>query len=130
MTQNEPSLSLMETPADKKTVEVLFSKGLINHEGHDLALEFLYPHQRWGYWVANLAFVIGTVFIMVGLAIFFVLNWPTMSLLHKFSIIGAGLLCCLFGAWAYSSHKIVSKLFLVGACIIVGVFAAVFGKIL
>lgn len=130
MTQSEPSLSLMETAANTKTVELLFSKGLINHQGHDLALEFLYPHQRWGYWISSLILIIGIALILAGLALFFVLNWPAMSLLHKLSIIGAGLLCCVFGSWTYSSHKMVSKLFLVGACILVGVFAAVYGKIL
>lgn len=130
MTQTEPSLSLMEMTADKKTVEILFSKGLINHEAHDLALDFLYPHPRWGYWVANLALVIGTLLMLTGLALFFASNWHIMSLLHKLSIIGAALLCCLFGSWTYSSHKIVSRLFLVAACILIGVFVAVFGKIL
>lgn len=85
MTQNEHSLSLMEMTADEETVETLYSKGLIGHQGHDLALEFLFPHQRWGYWTANILLTLGISLILVGIIFFFAFNWQKMSTFHKFS---------------------------------------------
>jgi len=127
--ENERSLSLMEIPANRKTVENLYEKQFINQEAHDLALEFLYPHQRWGYWTANLLLSLGISLLLVGIIFFFAFNWQKMSTLHKFSTLEAGLICCIFGAWSYSSKEVISKLFLIGASILVGVFLAVFGQI-
>lgn len=127
--ESERSLSLMEMKANWGTVETLYEKELINQEAHDLALEFLYPHQRWGYWTSKMLLVLGASLLLVGIILFFAYNWQAMSTFHKFATVEAALICCLVGAWSFSNNEFLSKLFLTGASILVGVFLAVFGQI-
>ncbi|MBI2791847.1 MAG: DUF2157 domain-containing protein [Gammaproteobacteria bacterium] len=123
------SITLIEQQADRSIVDVLYRNGYINQQARDYCLELLYPHQRWGYWIAQVLAIVGCTLVLVGMIYFFAYNWAAMSSSYKFITIELALLCCVMGAWTYSLEKLAGQLFLMAACILVGVFLVVFGQV-
>jgi uncharacterized membrane protein len=123
------SITLIEQQADRSIVDVLYRHGYINQQARDYCLELLYPHQRWGYWTAQVLAIVGTMLVLVGMIYFFSHNWAAMSSSYKFITIELGMLCCAMGAWTYSLEKLSGQLFLMAACILVGIFLVVFGQV-
>lgn len=130
MNQSEHhSLTLAQESADEKIIRRLYAQGFINEQGRIFALEWLTPHQRWGYWIAQLCALVGCTLVLAGMIFFFAHNWQKMSVFYKFTVIEAAIICALLGAWVYSLEKTGGKLSLICASILVGVFLAVFGQI-
>jgi uncharacterized membrane protein len=129
ISQEHDSITLMQQPANRSVVDVLYRHGYIDQQARDYVLELLYPHQRWGYWIAQVMAILGCTFILVGMIYYFAFNWQAMSSSYKFICIELGILCCVMGAWTYTLSKLSGQLFLIGACILVGAFLAVFGQV-
>lgn len=126
MSQDNNKFFLIEAPAEKKIIDTLYSKGLINHQAYDLAQALLYPPRRWGYWTANVLSIVGGALLIIGTILFLSAYWHKMTIFHKFSIIEIALLCSVIGAWAYSRNEHITKFFLITASLLVGVFLTVF----
>ncbi|MBS0286811.1 MAG: DUF2157 domain-containing protein [Proteobacteria bacterium] len=122
------SITLMQQQANQSIIHDLFAKGFINQQARDSVLALLYPHVSWGAWTSRMLQILGTLFIVTGLIFYFAFNFANMSSSYKLHTIEAALIACAAGAWAFSLSKLSGQLFLTFACILVGVFLAVFGQ--
>lgn len=122
------SITLMQQQANQSIIDDLFRKGFINQQARDSVLALLYPHVSWGTWTARMLNILGTLFIICGLIFYFAFNFANMSSSYKLHTVEAALVCCAAGAWAFSLSKLSGQLFLTMACILVGIFLAVFGQ--
>lgn len=123
------SITLMQQEANREIIESLYQHNFINQDAKNHALELLYPHRQWGFWISKILNILGFVLLITGMIYFFAFNWERMSSTYKLISIEMGLLCCVAGAWAFSLSRLPGQLFLTGACILIGVFFAVFGQI-
>ncbi|MBN9287362.1 MAG: hypothetical protein BGO43_15835 [Gammaproteobacteria bacterium 39-13] len=123
------SITLMQQEANREIVESLYQHNFINQDAKDHVLELLYPHHQWGYWTSKILQTLGFILLITGMVYFFAFNWERMSPAYKLISIEAALICCVAGAWAFSLSRLVGQLFLTGACVLVGIFLAVFGQI-
>ncbi len=129
ITQDHDSITLMQQQANQSLVDDLYRRGFINQQARDSVLELLYPHRQWGYWTARLLTILGCIFVLAGMVYYFAFNWESMSDSYKLITIQTGIFCSIAGAWAYSLDRLPGQLFLTSACILVGIFMAVFGQI-
>lgn len=129
ITQNHDSITLMQQQANHSLVDDLYSRGFINQQARDSVLELLYPHRQWGFWTARLLTILGCIFVLSGMVYYFAFNWESMSDSYKLITIQTGIFCAIAGAWAYSLDRLPGQLFLTSACLLVGIFMAVFGQI-
>lgn len=123
------SLTLMQQEATPELVEGLYHQHFINERARVCALELLHPHQQWGYWIVQLLNILGFTLILSGLVYFFAFNWEEMPANYKFISIETALCCACYGAYAFSLAELTGKLSMSAACILLGIFLAVFGQI-
>lgn len=119
------SLTLMQEVATKDTVEKLYEKEFINQEGKDYALEFLFPHQEWGHWTAQIINLVGWLLILSGIFYLLIHHWPSLSTFHKISSFGISIFCCLLGIWTYSLKSLKGIISLLVACLLIVTFIIV-----
>ncbi len=129
ITQDHDSITLMQQQANQSLVDDLYRRGFINQQARDSVLELLYPHRQWGYWTARLLTILGCVFVLAGMVYYFAFNWESMSDSYKLITIQTGIFCSIAGAWAYTLDRLPGQLFLTSACLLIGIFMAVFGQI-
>jgi uncharacterized membrane protein len=116
-------------PANRRLVDALYARGIIDRDGRNLALEIISPADRWGVWASRLLLAIGTALTLAGIVFFFAFNWAKLSPLSKFATIETALIVCLIGASLYSLRRPNGQALLLAASVLVGVFMAVFGQI-
>ncbi|MCX4026446.1 DUF2157 domain-containing protein [Endozoicomonas sp. SM1973] len=120
---------LATIPANRRLVDELYAHGYLTAEGKAYALNLLHPHNQWGLWVSRLLLILGTALVLAGVIYFFAFNWARLTPIIKFTTIQTGLVGCLIAAYSYSLQKLVGKIFLLAASVLVGVFLAVFGQV-
>ncbi len=116
-------------PANRRLVDALYARGIIDRDGRNLALEMISPADQWGIWASRLLLAIGTALTLAGVVFFFAFNWAKLSPLSKFATIETALIVCLIGACLYSLRRPNGQALLLAASVLVGVFMAVFGQI-
>jgi uncharacterized membrane protein len=128
-TERSAQIALEQIPADRRLVEELSSHGLITQDARDYALQLLYPHKNWGLWVSRLLLVVGVSLILAGIVYFFAFNWAKITPMTKLGSIQLSILGCLVATYGYGLKRLSGKILLLSACVLVGVFLAVFGQI-
>jgi uncharacterized membrane protein len=122
-------LALDTIPANRRLVEELFSNGLVEKAARDHALQFLHPYKGWGPWVSRLLLVIGVSLILAGIIYFFAFNWAKIPPAIKLGSVELGIAICAVAAYVCGLDRFSGKVALLSACVLVGVFLAVFGQI-
>ena len=128
-TERRSGLTLEQIPANRGLVAELFSDGLITQAARDHALQFLHPHKSWGLWVSRLLLVIGVSLILAGIVYFFAFNWAKLSPAIKLGSVELAIFASAAAAYAFGLERPSGKILLLSACMLVGVFLAVFGQI-
>ncbi len=129
MYKKKHNYTLEEIPANRRLVEELYANDKITNEAKDYALKILYPHDQWGLWIFRILLATGVTLILSGIVYFFAFNWTKLTPLIKLSSIEFSIIICLIGAYFYSLEKIIGKVLLLSASVMVGVLMAVFGQI-
>lgn len=122
-------ISLDEIPANRQLVESLFATGAITRETRDYALDLLYPVRQWGLWVARLLLALGATLVLAGIVYFFAFNWAAIPALVKLGSVAAGIAGCVAFVAIYGLKRRTGQVMSLAACVLVGVFLAVYGQI-
>src|SRR4051812_44863924 len=95
--------------------------------GQSAALQALLRRRlAWRLWTERLLLILGTGLLLSGIVFFFAWNWRALPAWEKFGLVEAGLVLCAAGAAWKKLETLAGRLFLTGACVMVGVFLAVF----
>ncbi len=122
-------ISLDEIPANRHLVEALFANGVITQGTRDYALELLYPVRQWGLWVARLLLALGAALVLSGIVYFFAFNWAVIPPLVKLGSLAGAIVCCIAFVLAYGLERRTGQVMSLAACVLTGVFLAVYGQI-
>ncbi len=128
-TDNSPSLSLQDIPANRRLVDELWSNRLISTKAKEYALNLIYLPRNWGLWAARILLIVGITLILSGILYFFAFNWNELTISMKLGSIQVALIAAVIGAYYYKLDHLVGKILLFAAAALVGVFLAVFGQI-
>ena len=127
--ERHSGLTLEQIPADRRLIEELSSHGFITQMAKAQALELLYPHKAWGLWISRLLLMAGTSLVLAGVVYFFAFNWMKIPPGVKLGLIEFAILACAVAVYRYGFERLVGKILLLSASVLVGVFWAVFGQI-
>jgi uncharacterized membrane protein len=123
------SIDINTIPANRQLVNELWSRGLISSEAKNYALNILYPTRKWSIWIALVLQILGVSLILCGLVYFFAFNWAKMGSAIKFCLIEAAIFSSLAITYIYGLNSLAGKIALLSACVLVGLFLAVFGQV-
>lgn len=129
MDTEKHSYTLEQIPANRRLIEVLYLHGKITKEAREYAMNLLYLHNQWGFWISRLLLIIGATLILSGIVYFFAFNWAKITPIMKLFSIQLGIIGCLIVSYLYSLQRISGQVLLLSASVLVGVFMAVFGQI-
>ncbi len=83
----------------------------------------------WKTWSERLLLALGMALFATGVIFFFAYNWSALAVWQKFTVIEAGVLICAgWAAWK-GLGNFAGQIGVMAACVLVGVFLAVFGQI-
>lgn len=124
-TANDP----LQNIATGKDIDQLYQKNLIN-EGARLKAKLLIDGApNWLKWSTLLCLTLGVALTLAGIIYFFAYNWADLSKWAKFVLIQTGIIVSLIAASYISLDKLLGKILVLSAAVMVGVFMAVFGQI-
>lgn len=123
------NISIEKIPANRRMIEELSSHGLITSDARNYAMNFLYSSQNWGLWASRLLLVLGVSLILSGIVYFFAFNWTKITPAIKLTSLQLAIFGCLATSYFYEFTRLSGKIMLLSACVLVGVFLAVFGQI-
>ena len=83
----------------------------------------------WRRWIERVLLVIGATLTLTGVIFFFAYNWDGLSSPWKFRLIEGALAGCSLAAWRFGLDTLAGKVSVLAACVLIGVFLAVFGQI-
>jgi len=126
---DQPSNGSMDFPVGPSIIEKLHQKGFLSDKARDSAVQKIGSSLQWWHWTGHLLLFLGTALILAGIVFFFAFNWAKLGPFFKFILVEAGILGCMAGVFLIGSHKIVGKILLLCAALLVGVFLAVFGQV-
>ena len=115
--------------ADRGAIDLLRDSALIAAPAHARALDWLHPPRAWGRWASRLLLHVGSALVLCGVVFFFAFNWASLPAAAKFAIIEVALVACLATALLRGLERLSGKVALLAACLLVGVFLAVFGQV-
>ncbi len=119
---------VLNRPADAATIESLCEAGRLGPAACEAAQGWLRASRPWWDWVSRSLLFVGAALVLSGVVFFFAYNWARMSPVLKFVLIEVGLLACVVAAWLTGLERIVGKVLLLGAGLLVGVLLAVYGQ--
>ena len=122
------STSPLDQPAGRAVLEQLAAAGYLSPEAADEAATYMRPSGAWWQWASRMMLFLGSAMALAGVVFFFAHNWARMEAYMKFGVIGPGMLICLVGAYLVGLDRIVSKILLLSAALLVGVLLAVYGQ--
>lgn len=125
---NRP-VSPQNVAANRQLVEQLFAKGLIAQGTREFAIGLLYPARNWALWVSRLLLAVGAALALSGIVYFFAFNWAVIEGLVKLGAVAAVLAGCLGFVHFYGLERRTGQVMLLAACVLTGVFLAVFGQV-
>ncbi|MFI4954466.1 MAG: DUF2157 domain-containing protein [Gammaproteobacteria bacterium] len=117
------------TPITRRHIDLLFDQGIISDQAKSFGLNAIYPDRNWGLLVSRMLLITGILLVLSGIIYFFAYNWTEITPAIKLGSIQGGMLFCLALYYFTDMQKIVSKISLLSASVMVGVFMAVFGQI-
>lgn len=129
MDTEKHSCTLEQIPANRRLIEALYLHKKITKEAREYAMNLLYPHNQWGFWISRLLLTIGATLVLSGIVYFFAFNWAKITPIMKLFSIQFGIIGCLIASYLYSLQRISGQVLLLSASVLVGVFMAVFGQI-
>ncbi|MHC4959956.1 MAG: DUF2157 domain-containing protein [Planctomycetota bacterium] len=129
MSDTATPTDIFQRPADRATVQELYGAGLLTPTARDEALRWLFPPTAWWTWASRILLCLGAALVLAGVVFFFAYNWARMGRFLKLGVIEGALAISLLAAWWTGLERLVGKLLLLGACVFVGVFLAVYGQI-
>jgi uncharacterized membrane protein len=83
----------------------------------------------WRKWLERLLLALGAGLLLAGVIFFFAYNWRAITPFQKFAIVQGAMLACATAAWLVGLQRTGGKILLGAACVLVGVFLAVFGQV-
>jgi uncharacterized membrane protein len=107
----------------------LAEDGVITLQQSAALQTLLRRHVPWRVWTERLLLIVGTGLLLAGVVFFFAWNWHALLPWQKFGLIETALVLCAIGAAWRKLETLGGRLFLTAACVMVGVFLAVFGQI-
>jgi uncharacterized membrane protein len=128
-TQKNENTSIESIPANRRILDELFSRKLISAVAREYGLQLLYPSKNWGLWISKMLMVLGVSLILSGIVYFFAFNWTKITPEMKLNSIQIAIFGCIGVAYFYGLQQLSGKVLLLSACVLVGVFLAVFGQI-
>jgi len=126
---DDNSKDILKQPAKRIVIETLYEKGCLNTEAKETALKFIQPPGAWWHWIDRILLFLGSALVLAGIVFFFAFNWAKMGPMFKFFLIQGGILICVIGVLKTGLGKIVGKILLLSAALLVGVFLAVYGQV-
>ena len=118
----------LRRPADGKTIQNLYAAGLLSAKARDAAVSFLRPPLAWWRWVGGMSLFLGAALVLAGVVFFFAYNWARMGPFLKFGLIEFLLIASVLGVWYLGVERIVGKVVLMAAGVLVGALLAVYGQ--
>lgn len=116
-------------PATGKDLVVLFHAGLLPRESFERAMGDLGIQRHWWQWGNLLLLCLGGALLLAGTVFFIAYNWMTMPKALKLGGLQILILACAVAGWRLGLHRLVARALLFAACVLVGVYLAVFGQI-
>jgi uncharacterized membrane protein len=132
-TLNENEGATMERPNKPIKVSILFESllkaGLFSLDDKVRSLALLDKELPWREVLARSMFWSGIGFILSGIIFFFAFNWESLHPFLKFALIQSGIALSVVLGLCKNFPLIIKRALLLAACILVGVFLAVFGQV-
>ena len=128
-TKKNNNCLLQKIAVNRRLIDQLSSHGLITSDAQNYAMSLLYPAQNWRFWISRLLLVLSVSLILSGIVHFFAFNWTKIAPEMKLISIQLAILGCLGASFFYRLTRLSSKIMLLSASVLVGVFLAVFGQI-
>lgn len=110
-------------------LDQLLLDGALSPPAHEAAVRFVSEQNPWRLWADRLSLLLGATLLLSGIIFFFAFNWARISGLGKLGLVEALLLGTLFAAFKTGQDKLVGRVLLLAASVLVGVFLAVFGQV-
>ncbi|MFP4599556.1 MAG: DUF2157 domain-containing protein [Persicimonas sp.] len=102
---------------------------MLGEDAFSEARSLLKPDGWASVWASRALLFFGAALVLAGIIFFFAFNWADLPGLAKLSLVEVGFVACLAGATLRGTERISSRVLLVAAAVLVGVFLAVFGQI-
>ncbi len=114
--------------ADMATIRRLHRDGMLNDAAFFAAIRVLRPGYAWAAWADRMLLFFGSALVLSGIIFFFAYNWSAMGRFLKFGLIECGIVACIIASCICGISRIVGKIFLLSASVLVGVLLAVYGQ--
>lgn len=109
--------------------ENLVKAGLFTLDTRVRSLALIEGELAWGNILSRLLFWSGIVFFLSGVIFFFAFNWESLHPFIKFALIQSGIALSVIASLHKILPPLIKQALVLGACILVGVFLAVFGQV-
>jgi hypothetical protein len=119
----------VRVPATAALIRELCERSLLKRAQSDALEKLLRSRLDWQMWISRLLLFLGTALLLAGVIFFFAFNWKNIPPAQKFAIIEAGIFISAVSAWWVGIDALIGKVLLSAACVLAGVFLAVFGQI-
>ena len=126
--EDEKAAHPLDRPADGRAIQSLYAAGLLSAEARNAAIGMLRPPLAWWRWVSRMSLFLGAAFVLAGIVFFFAYNWAKMGAMLKFGLIEFLLIASVLGVWYLGVERILGKVVLMGAGVLVGALLAVYGQ--
>ncbi|OQX19132.1 MAG: hypothetical protein BWK80_37260 [Desulfobacteraceae bacterium IS3] len=120
--------SRLKQKADIAGVRKLHRDGILNDAAFFAASRVLMPASVWAAWADRMLLFFGSALLLSGVIFFFAYNWAAMGRFLKFALIESGIVVCVIASYVGGIRRIVGKVFLLSASVLVGVLLAVYGQ--
>lgn len=129
MDSSTDSAKELDRPASRQTLEQLAARGVLGEDAFSEARFLLEPDGWASLWASRALLFFGAALVLAGIIFFFAFNWADLPGLAKLGLVEVGFVACLAGATLRGTEELSSRVLLVAAAVLVGVFLAVFGQI-
>ncbi len=122
-----PTLPL-DRPAKVSLLHEWRQQGLLSETHFATLMARLRGVEVWRRWAARCFMILGTVLLLCGIVFFFAWNWQAMARWQRLGLAGLGFVLPALASRLLGPEKLAGKLSLLAACVMIGVFIAVFGQ--
>lgn len=119
----------LERPASLKVLQDLRRAGVVDDPTYDLLAAQLRPPAQWLEWVRLNLLLTGAALVLSGIVFFFAYNWQAIGRFEKLGLVAAAICLSILAAWRAGLDHTGGKVLTLAACVMTGVFLAVFGQI-
>lgn len=119
----------LERPATLKVLQDLRRAGAVDDPTYHLLAAHLRPPAQWLEWVRLNLLLTGAALVLSGIVFFFAYNWQAIGRFEKLGLVAAAISLSILAAWRAGLDQTGGKVLTLAACVMTGVFLAVFGQI-